>query len=101
MKPKKKSDIFKFLNNNRELLNSYGVKNIGLFGSYVRNEQNQDSDIDILVEFDSGKLNYNNFINLAYYLEDNFNTKIDLITVDSLSPYLGPCILKEVEYVSL
>ena len=77
------------------------MKNIGLFGSYVRDEENPDSDIDILVEFDSGKLNYNNFINLADYLEDSFTTKIDLITLDSFSPYLGPGILNEVEYVSL
>ena len=45
--------------------------------------------------------NYNNFINLVYYLEDNLNTKIDLLTIESLSPYIGQRILNEVEYVSI
>ncbi len=78
----------------------YGVKKIGLFGSYVRNMQNAQSDIDLLVEFEPDKLNYSNFINLAFFLEDNLESKVDLVTLDSLSPYIGPNILKEVEYVS-
>jgi uncharacterized protein len=101
MKPKEKSDIFDFLQSNKDLLQSYGVKKIGLFGSFVRNSQNKKSDIDLLVEFNAEKLNYNNYINLAYFLEDNLSTEIDLITIDSLSPYIGPKILEEVEYVSL
>ncbi len=94
-----KADIVNFLKSNRESIISYGVKKIGLFGSYVRKTQKPDSDIDILVEFYSDKLNYNNFINLAYFLEDNLSRKVDLITLDSLSPYIGPKILEEVEYV--
>ncbi len=101
MKSKAKSDILNFIESNRDSIHSYGVKKMGLFGSYVRNDQNDKSDIDLLVEFDSDKLNYNNYINLAYYLEDNLDKKIDLITMDGLSPYIGPYILKEVEYVSL
>lgn len=95
-----KTDILKFLEENKDTINSYGVKKIGLFGSFVSNKQHEDSDIDILVEFESDKLNYENFINLAYYLEDKLTRKIDLITSDSLSPYIGPQILKEVEYAS-
>ncbi len=101
MKPDHKSDIIQFLKSNKDAINAYGVRKIGLFGSFVRESQNTKSDIDVLVEFDSDHLNYNNFIQLAYFLEDNLNTKIDLVTSDSLSPYIGPHILKEVEYVSL
>ena len=101
MKPKEKREIFNFLKYNKNILQSYGVKKIGLFGSYVRNQQNKNSDIDILVEFYTSKKNYNNFINLVYYLEDNLNTKIDLLTIESLSPYIGQRILNEVEYVSI
>ena len=101
MKPKEKKDIFNFLEYNKNILQSYGVKKIGLFGSYVHNQQNKNSDIDILVEFHTDKKNYNNFINLVYYLEDNLNTKIDLLTIESLSPYIGQRILNEVEYVSI
>ena len=101
MKPAAKKDIFRFLKSNEHILRSYGVKKIGLFGSYVRNKQNKNSDIDILVEFYKYKKNYNNFINLAYFLEDSFNTKVDLLTAEGLSPYIGKTILNEVEYVSL
>jgi len=98
MKPKEKKEIFNFLEYNKNILQSYGVKKIGL---YVHNQQNKNSDIDILVEFHTNKKNYNNFINLVYYLEDNLNTKIDLLTIESLSPYIGQRILNEVEYVSI
>jgi uncharacterized protein len=100
MKAIAKSDIFDFLRLNKETIDLYGVQKIGLFGSFVKNEQKNESDIDILVEFNSEKLTYDNYISLVYFLEDNFKRKIDLITSDSLSPYIGPQILKEVEYVS-
>lgn len=100
MKPREKTEISSFLKLNEKHLMEYGVKKIGLFGSYVRNMQNAQSDIDLLVEFEPDKLNYSNFINLAFFLEDNLESKVDLVTLDSLSPYIGPNILKEVEYVS-
>lgn len=96
-----KSEIVAFIKRNKASILAYGVRRIGLFGSFVRNTQKEDSDIDILVEFDQEKLSYKNFIRLAYFLEDNFGRKVDLLTADSLSPYLGPKILSEVEYVSL
>ncbi len=100
MRPNTKSDIINFLKKNKDPITSYGVKKIGLFGSFVQNTQTPKSDIDVLVEFESEKLNYNNFINLAWFLEDNLGTEIDLVTLDSLSPYIGPKILEEVEYVT-
>ena len=101
MKANRKSDIFNFLTANREAISSYGVRKIGLFGSFVRNSQTAASDIDILIEFKQEEETYRNFINLAYFLEDNLERKVDLLTTDSLSPYIGPRILREVEYVSL
>ena len=101
MKALEKTDIVSFLRNNKEKIYSYGVKQIGLFGSFVKDKQGKNSDIDILVEFGSDSLNYDNYINLALYLEDNLARRIDLVTRDSLSPYIGPHILEEVEYVSL
>ena len=101
MKANRKSEVFDFLRSNREAISSYGVKKIGLFGSFVRNSQTDASDIDILIEFEQEKENYRNFIHLAYFLEDNLQRKVDLLTTDGLSPYIGPKILKEVEYVSL
>ncbi|MCK4664780.1 MAG: nucleotidyltransferase family protein [Bacteroidales bacterium] len=86
------------LNSNN--IKEFGVKRIGLFGSYVRNQSNVESDIDFLVEFEPERKSYKNFIHLAYFLKNLFNSEIDLLTQKSLSPYLGPHILKEVEYVS-
>jgi len=59
----------------RERIASHGVKNIGLFGSFVRGEQNASIDIDILVEFMTGKHTFDNFIEVAFLLEDLFGQK--------------------------
>jgi predicted nucleotidyltransferase len=77
------------------------VSRIGLFGSFVRGEQRPDSDIDLLVEFEVGKKTFDNFMELSFFLEEVLQHKVELITVESLSPYLGPYILKEVEYAAL
>jgi predicted nucleotidyltransferase len=82
-------------------LKSFGVKSIGLFGSFVRSQSSPDSDIDILVEFDAGKRTYDNFIDTCFLLEDLLGRRVELVTVDSLSPYIKRYILEEVEYVPL
>ena len=101
MKANRKSDVTDFLKSNRDAISSYGVKRIGLFGSFVRNSQTDKSDIDILIEFERDRETYSNFIRLAYFLEDNLERTVDLLTSDGLSPHIGPTILREVEYVSL
>ena len=82
-------------------LRSFGVKSIGLFGSFVRSQSNPDSDVDILVEFDTGKRTYDNFIDTCFLLEELLGRRVELVTIDSLSPYIKPYVLKEVEYVPL
>lgn len=82
-------------------LRSFGVKSIGLFGSFVRSQSSPDSDVDILVEFDTGKRTYDNFIDTCFLLEDLFGRRVEVVTIDSLSPYIKPYVLKEVEYVPL
>ena len=82
-------------------LASFGVKTIGLFGSFVRGEASTESDIDILVDFDPAKKTYDNFINTCFLLDELLGRKIEVVTTESLSPYLKPYILKEVEYVPL
>lgn len=94
-----KEDILSILQRNRDRLKTYGVKKIGLFGSFVRNEQHAVSDIDFLVEFETGKKTFKNFMELSFFLEELFDREIELVTVDSLSPYIGPHIREEVEYV--
>jgi len=78
----------------REIKERYGVRRIGVFGSYVRGEQKEASDIDILVEFDEPT--FDNFMNLSFYLEGLFGKKVDLITTRGMSPYISPVVEKEV-----
>jgi predicted nucleotidyltransferase len=84
----------------QEQIKAFGVKRLGLFGSFVRGQQDENSDIDLLVEFDSGKKTFDTFIHLAFFLEDLFGRRVELVTPESLSPYIGPYIENEVEYVT-
>jgi len=88
--------IISMLKENRDILIKYGVKKIGLFGSFVRGEQKDYSDIDFLVEFE--KPNFDNFMDLAFFFEDLFGRKVELITNGSLSPYIEPYIVREVKW---
>ena len=77
------------------------MRRIGLFGSFVRGEQHLGSDIDFLVEFEPSKKTFDNFIKLSMFLEEALQHKVELVTPESLSPYLGPHILREVEDAAL
>ncbi|MFZ9848809.1 MAG: nucleotidyltransferase family protein [Flavobacteriales bacterium] len=96
-----KEKIFQTIIENQSSIKLLGAKNLALFGSFVRNEQKENSDIDFLVEFNDGQSSYDNYIELSFLLEDIFKRKIDLLTPKSMSPYIGPYILKELEYVPL
>jgi len=98
---KTKQDVLKILHQNRDRLKALGVSRIGLFGSLVRGEQHPDSDIDLLVEFEPGQKTFDAFMELSFFLEEILQRRIELVTVESLSPYIGPHILKEVEYAAL
>jgi len=75
------------------LKEEYQVKEIGLFGSFSKNEQNKDSDIDILVEFYK-PIGWN-FFTLEKFLEETFNRKVDLVTKKALKTQLKDIILKQ------
>ena len=89
------------MNINREHLARFGVKRFGLFGSFVRSEQNEESDVDILVDFDPNEKTFDNFMNLAFFLEELLGRRVDLVTRESLSPHIGPRILAELEYATI
>ncbi len=93
-----KQEILDLLYQNRKQLKKLGLRKLGLFGSYVRGEQHPESDIDFLVEFVPEQKTFDNFMQLSFFLEDLLRHKVELVTVESLSPYIGPHILKEVEY---
>lgn len=79
----------------------FGVKCIGLFGSFVREEQTPASDVDILVEFLPEKHTFDNFMEVAFLLEALLGRKVELVTPEALSPHIGPFILGELERVPI
>lgn len=96
-----KEQVLTILKEHQAELSRLGVKRCGLFGSFVRNEAQDQSDIDILVEFEPDRKTFDNFMQLAFFLEELFGRRVDLVTTESLSPFIGPHILREVEYASV
>lgn len=97
---KTKTNILEILTTHKQELSNFGISSLGLFGSYIRNEQSGKSDIDILIDFESDKENFDNYMAAYDLLESIFqNEKIEVVTKNGLSPYIGPKILNEVIYV--
>ena len=97
----RKKDLFILLAKHQEQLKQFGVKRWGVFGSFARDQQNARSDVDILVEFEQGKKSFDNFMHLAFFLEEQVGRRVELVTTESLSPHIGPHILREVEYAPI
>ena len=76
----------------------FKIKEIGVFGSYVRGEQKEDSDIDILVEFEEGYKTFDNYMELKFFLEEILTSKIDLVIKTTIRDELKQNILSEVTY---
>jgi len=93
-----KEEILKRIRENKDKIRSFGVKRIGIFGSFVRGEEKEGSDVDVIVEFEEGNKNFDNFINLAFYLEDLLGRKVDLLTPEGISPHIKPYIEREIVY---
>ncbi|MBW1694255.1 MAG: nucleotidyltransferase family protein [Deltaproteobacteria bacterium] len=86
------------IKNRKELEEKFGLKEIGIFGSYARGDQLQDSDIDILVEIER-PMGFIKFIKLENHLSQILGVNVDLVTRKALKPYIGKRILQEVQYV--
>jgi len=79
------------------LKDKHKVKSVGIFGSYMRGEENKASDLDILVEFEeSANLSLLDFTRLENYLSEALGVKVDLVEKNTLKPRIGKNILKEV-----
>lgn len=97
-----KSQVLSLLQSHQKELHDFGVQRCGVFGSFVRDTDiHQNSDVDILVAFEPDQRTFDNFMNLSFFLEDILGRPADLVTVEALSPYIGPHILEEVEYVAI
>ena len=80
------------------LENNFKIKEIGIFGSYVRREQNYESDIDILVNYKDESIDIFDFLELKEYLSLLVGAEVDLVMKKSLKPQIGKNILSQVLY---
>lgn len=96
----RKEIVFKLLQDHSHELAACGVRTVGLFGSVVRGEANEQSDVDILVEFQAGAKTFQNFNRVCDLFERELGSSF-LVTPEGLSPHMRPFILKEVEYVAI
>lgn len=96
---RKLQDIEAKLKENKDLLNKrFNVKEVGIFGSFVRGEQKETSDLDILVEFERS-VSLFEIVRLERFLSELLGEKVDLVMKNSLKPRIGKHILREVVYV--
>ena len=96
-----KNDVTKIIQSNIEEIKKYGVKRIGIFGSFARATQNNKSDIDILIEFEKGEKIFDNYMELKFYLEGLLHRKVDLVIKDAMKPRIRQTVLREVAYARL
>lgn len=91
-----KEEVISLLKIHQNKIRNFGVKRLGLFGSFARGENKSTSDLDFLVELD--RKTYDAYMDLKTYLETLFECPVDLVTVDSLKPRLRSAVLKETIY---
>lgn len=94
-------EIFSIILEHKEAISKYGIRRVGVFGSVVRGEATDRSDIDLLVEFDPKQKTYRNFWHSSELLERLLDRRVDLITPQALSPFIKPRVEQEVKYVQI
>ncbi len=94
-----RADVLQRLREAEAEIRSLGVRRLALFGSFARSEPRPDSDVDLLVEFAPGQKSFERFTRLFDLLEECLARRVELVTTEGLSPYIGPHILAEAEDV--
>lgn len=80
-------------------IRALGVARLALFGSVLRGEARPDSDVDLLVQFSPGAKTFDRFLELSALLEDRLGRRVELVTTEARSPFIGPRILTEAQDV--
>lgn len=91
-----RENILNLLQQNKETIQGYGVRRLGLFGSCARGESAEASDLDFVVEFD--RKSFDAYMDLKAFLEELFESRVDLVLADAIKPRLRETILKETVY---
>ena len=99
MAPLTKHQVFEIIGHLEPEIRVLGVSRLAVFGSVARGEASPDSDIDILVQFLPGSKTFERFLALSDLLEANLGRRIELVTTEALSPFIGSHILAEAQDV--
>ena len=91
-----KDEILRILRENKEAVQQFGVRRLGLFGSASKGEAKENSDLDFLVEFD--RKSFDSYFDLKMFLEELFKSRVDLVIKETIKPRLREAILNEVIY---
>ena len=75
------------------------MKKVGIFSSFIRGSETDTSDIDILIKLEKDKESFRNYMELKFFLEDNFNRKVDLVIIENIKPLIKQSILRKAIYV--
>jgi predicted nucleotidyltransferase len=95
-----REEIVTYLRNNKNLFyERFGVTRMGIFGSFVRNAHNAESDIDIIVDIEKSRKNIHSFLQLKRFLENQLSRKVDLGFEHSLKPIIREKIKGQIIYV--
>ncbi len=94
-----KSELYSLLKSNSVILKNFGVDKLGLFGSFKHGTVTSSSDIDFLVDFVPEKKSYKNLFSLYEFLQKLTGRKVEVVTRQGLSKYIGPHILNDLEDV--
>ncbi len=92
-----RDDIINLISQRRESIKEFGVREIGVFGSFARGEQTPASDVDVLVDLEPHT--FSAYMDLLFFLEELFDRKVDLVPKEDIKPLLRNRILREVVYV--
>lgn len=95
----RRDELLQLFAEHRAEIRSLGAKSLAIFGSFARDEAREDSDVDMLVEFDAPPT-FNRFMDLKFYLEDLSGRRVDLGTPDSIKPRVRQRILQEAIHVA-
>jgi len=93
--------LTQILSTQKDQLQRFGIRRIGIFGSTARGEESAASDIDLILDFEPTKKTYKNFFASTVFLESLLHRSIDAVTPQSLSPYIKPHIDKDITYVQI
>ncbi|MFZ1730609.1 MAG: nucleotidyltransferase family protein [Bacteroidota bacterium] len=95
MNPLTKKRVFEIIEDLEAEIRALGVARLAVFGSVSRDEARSDSDVDLLVQFLPGSKTYDRFLALSELLEEHLGQRVELVTTEALSPFIGPHILSE------